>query len=83
MTKNKRTHYSRQSDKKANQSSVKEKIEKPQIVPVYPIPNQPTIPAEPDEEPDHTRPEPEENDPQKNDPTRIDEEPPIFNNYET
>lgn len=79
MDNNKKDQRNRQSDSKSIQSSVKKKIENPQVFPDYLVPDIPTIPAIPDENPDHTNPEPGVNDPIKNDPTHIDKPPSIFN----
>jgi hypothetical protein len=57
----------------------KERVD-PQKEPGSPDPRKPTIPYDPEENPDPTSPEPGINEPEINDPTRIDEPPPIFNN---
>ena len=79
MEKNKNDQHRQQSDSKSNQPSAGKKREEPQRKPRIPLPNKPTTPAKPDENPDPTRPEPGINEPEKNDPTRIDEPSPIFN----
>ena len=85
MDNNKKYQRNRKSDSKSIPSSEKKTIENQKTFPDYPIPNEPTIPAMPDENPDHIRPEPGvnnpvKNDPVKNDPTHIDKPPSIFNN---
>lgn len=81
MNTNQKHQFSQLSENKANQPSHGKKSEDPQKEPGTPIPDEPSIPKPPDENPNPTSPEPGINEPEKDDPTRIDEEPPIFNNY--
>jgi hypothetical protein len=73
--------FRQQSDNEFNQSFAGKQMEDPQEEPETPIPDEPTLPATPDENPNPTSPEPGIDEPEKDDPTRIDDEPPIFNNY--
>ena len=68
-----------QSDIVANLSSVENEREDPKPNPDQPFPTKPSIPAEPNEDPDPPNPEPGIEEPEKTDPTRIEEQPPIFN----
>ena len=70
-----------QSENESNQPFSGIQIEDPQEEPGTPIPDEPTVPEQPDENPNPTSPEPGIDEPEKDDPTRIDDEPPIFNNY--
>lgn len=81
MNTNQKHQFSQLSDIKANQPYAGKQSEDPQKEPGTPIPDEPTVPEQPDENPDPNSPEPGINEPGINDPTRIDEEPPIFNNY--
>ena len=76
MDMNQKHQFKKQFDNETNHPSTKKKSEDPQKEPVIPLPDEPTIPEPPEENP-----EPGLNEPEKDDPTRIDEEPPIFNNY--
>lgn len=73
--------FSQQSDNESNRHFAETQIEDPQEEPGTPIPNTPTVPEAPDENPVPNSPEPGIDEPEKDDPTRIDEEPPIFNTY--
>jgi len=81
MNTNQKYQFSQQSDNNRNQPSAGERSEDPQKEPGMQIPDEPTVPEQPDENPNPTSPEPGIDEPEKDDPTRIDEEPPIFNNY--
>lgn len=73
--------FRQQSDNESILIFAGKQIEDPQEEPGTPIPDEPTAPEQPDENPVPNSPEPGVNEPEKDDPTRIDEEPPIFNNY--
>lgn len=81
MNTNQKHQFRQQSDNESNQPLAGKQIKDPQEEPNTPIPDEPTVPEQPDENPEPNSPEPGINDPGINDPTRIDEEPPIFNNY--
>jgi hypothetical protein len=76
MDANQKNQFSQQSDYESNQLIAGQEIEDLQEEPGNPIPDEPTVPEQPDENP-----EPGIDEPEKDDPTRIDDEPPIFNNY--
>jgi len=80
MIKEKRNH-SHLIISKPIQSTVDRNEELPELDPNQPIPGKPNAPARPDKNPGTASPEPGLDEPEKDDPTRIDEEPPIFNNY--
>ncbi len=79
MKKNINAQQDQHSETTANHPSAGKKREEPLKKPRIPLPNKPTTPAKPDENPDPTIPKPDINEPKKNDPTRIDEPPQIFN----
>jgi hypothetical protein len=76
MNTNQKYQFRQQSENESNQPLAGKQSEDPQKGPGKPIPDDPTIPEPPDENPDHNSQEPG-----INDPTRIDEEQPIFNDY--
>jgi len=76
MNTNQKHQFGQLSENKANQPSSRKQGENQKEEPVIPVPDEPTTPEPPEENP-----EPGLNEPEKDDPTRIDEEPPIFNNY--
>ena len=81
MTKNRKDNHNRQSESHSNHPAAEKKSKDPKEEPVIPLPSRTNFPEEPDENPDPASPEPGVDEPEKDDPTRIDEEPPIFNNY--
>ncbi len=81
MNTNQKHLFRQHSDNETNLFFAGKQIEEPQEEPGTPIPDEPTVPEQPDENPNPTSPEPGINEPEKDDPTRIDNEPPIFNNY--
>jgi hypothetical protein len=81
MNTNQKYQFRQLSENRTSLFSAENQGENPQKRPGIPIPNEPTIPEQPDENPNPNSPEPGINKPEKDDPTRIDEEPPIFNNY--
>jgi len=81
MDTNQKQLFRQKSDNESKQPFAEKQIEDLQEEPGTPIPDEPTIPEAPDENPKPNSPEPGVNEPEKNDPTRTDEEPPIFNNY--
>ncbi len=80
MNTNQKHLFRLHSDNEANLFFAGKQIEDLQDEPGTPVPEEPTIPEQPDENPSPTSPEPGIDEPEKDDPTRIDEEPPIFNN---
>ena len=80
MNKRQKDQRNNQLDIVTNLSSVGNEREDPQTNPDLPFPAKPSIPAEPDENPDPPNPEPGIEEPEKDDPTRIDE-PPQISNY--
>lgn len=80
MNKKQKDQRNNQSDIVENVSSVGNEREDPQTNPDHPFPTIPSIPPEPDENPALPCPEPGIEEPEKDDPTRIEEQPPIFNN---
>jgi len=81
MNTNQKPQFGQQSDNETNQPLAGKQSVDRSKEPGTPIPDQPSVPEQPDENPAPESPEPGINEPEKNDPTRIDEEPPIFNNY--
>lgn len=81
MDTNQKYLFCQKSGNELNQPFSGRLIEDPQKETVNPIPNEPTVPEQPDENPNPNSPEPGIDEPEKDDPTRIDEQPPIFNNY--
>jgi len=81
MNTNQKYLFRQLSDNKSNQPFSGKQKEYLQEEPGTPSPDEPTVPEQPDENPEPNSPEPGINEPEINDPTRFDEEPPIFNNY--
>ncbi len=79
MDTNQNQLFQQQTDNEFSQLFAAKQIDVPQEKPDAPIPDEPTVPKQPDENPNPTRPEPGVIEPKKNDPTRIDKKPPIFN----
>ena len=80
MDTNQKHLFRQQSDNETNQFFARKQIEDSQNKPDTLIPDEPTVPEQPDENPNTTSPEPGLDEPEKDDPTRIDEPPEIFNN---
>lgn len=74
---NRKDNHNRQSENHSDHLSDEKKKEEPGTL----IPDEPTVPEQPDENPNPGSPEPGLDEPEKNDPTRIDEKTPIFNKY--
>ena len=81
MDTNQKHLFRQQFENKTNQYFAEEQIDVLQKEPDTAIPDEPTVPEQPDENPIPRSPEPGIDEPEKDDPTRIDEEPPIFNYY--
>ncbi|MDD2307048.1 MAG: hypothetical protein PHP53_20255 [Prolixibacteraceae bacterium] len=81
MVTNQKQLFRPYSSYETNQFFAEKQHENPQEEPNTPAPDEPTVPEQPDENPNPTSPEPGIDEPEKDDPTRIDEEPPIFNKY--
>jgi hypothetical protein len=81
MDTNQKQLFRQRSENGSNQLFAEKQMEAPQEEPSTPIPGEPTVPESPDENPIPNRPEPGIDEPEKDVPTRIDDEPPIFNNY--
>lgn len=81
MYTNQKQLFRQQADNESTQPFSGKQMKDPQEEPGTPIHDEPTVPEEPNKNPNPTSPEPGIDEPEKDDPTRIDDEPPIFNNY--
>ena len=73
--------FRKQPDRESNQPFAEKQMDAQQKEPGTPSPDEPSVPESPNENPNPTSPEPGIDEPGLDDPTRIDDEPPIFNNY--